>query len=279
MRIECINTPSLTSDITLHYCGYEDCSSNFFCGSHVRDCYLIHYITKGEGVFLINGKEYSVNEQDIFTIFPGYVVNYYTKPENPWSFCWFAFSGKKAPELLNLAGVTLSQPVLHIESEYSISHFINKCIDELKKESKPLDAKLQGYLYLILSNLQESYMSKNPSAISIDKPSEYIEKALLFIEYNYMKPITIKDISSYIGLDRTYFSKVFKKHMGISPQDYMIKYRIEKSIQLMKTTNLNFKQICVCVGIPEEYYFSRLFKSITGVSPSKYRNNPKKIYL
>jgi AraC-like DNA-binding protein len=271
VRIECFNSPSLDFDIDLCYCGREDCVPDFACGPYLRNDYLVHYIIKGQGYYIANDIRYEIKEGDIFAIFPGEVTYYATYAENPWSFCWFAFNGKKSVELLWGAGIDYSTPVRHIRPECSITELINSCIELLSDDSSIHRTRLRGYLYLIISSLQESFLKTEKKENTRSKSTEYIEAAIAYIEYNYIKAISVQDIASYIGLERTYFSKLFHSSLGMPPQDYLIKYRMEKACHLIKTTTLNCNQICRYVGINDEFYFSKLFKRVMGISPKEFR--------
>jgi YesN/AraC family two-component response regulator len=132
-------------------------------------------------------------------------------------------------------------------------------------------SSLLGYLYLLLAALEESYLETENIKMAKNTSSIYIEKAVQYISYNYHKPITVMEISKYTGLDRTYFSKLFHKHVDSTPQEYIVRYRIRKALELMQTTDLNIDEVCKCVGIPENYYFTRVFKRVMGCTPSQYR--------
>lgn len=96
-------------------------------------------------------------------------------------------------------------------------------------------------------------------------------KVFYLIEYNYNRGISVKDVAEYVNLDRSYFSKIFRKQEGISPQEYILNHRVTQAIQLLKTTSLTLNEISKCVGIDEEYYFWRVFKKSTGYSPTEYK--------
>jgi len=270
MRYEYFNSYSMDLDIDLYYCGYEDVAPDFKVGYHTRDCYLIHYIEKGEGFYVVNKQVYPVNEGDIFCIFPGDIISYYTNPENPWSFYWFSFNGRKALSLLSNIGISRTTLVRNVLDDNIASQISNLLEIFHSNQSNNIPKRL-GSLYLIFGYLEESYKKSENLTSAKNSSSDYIEKTIQYISCNYHKKLTISDISRYVGLERTYFSKLFHKCTGISPQNYIMKYRIEKSIQLLKTTDMNISEVCECVGIKENYYFSRVFKSITGSSPKKYR--------
>ena len=59
--------------------------------------------------------------------------------------------------------------------------------------------------------------------------------------------------------------------MGISPQKYLINFRLNQACKLMKNTELSIAEISRSVGYQDPLYFSKLFKKEKGLSPSKYR--------
>ena len=131
---------------------------------------------------------------------------------------------------------------------------------------------VQSYLCHILSNLADSYsMSTKSESERKDIIEEHIERAIAYIKFNYMKPLSIQDIADYVGLERTYFSKIFHKFTGMTAQKYLLHERIQHSRQLLERTSYTLKQISSYVGIQDEYYFSRVFKLETGMSPRQYR--------
>ena len=95
MRKEFFNKKNITFDFFMINCGYEDCCPNFICSPHIRKYYLIHFVVKGTGYYEVNGKKHKISEGEIFIIYPGEIVTYYsTDIAATWSFCWVGFSGK-----------------------------------------------------------------------------------------------------------------------------------------------------------------------------------------
>lgn len=91
---------------------------------------------------------------------------------------------------------------------------------------------------------------------------------LSFIEQHYSEDISIEDISSFCGLNRSYFSKVFRDTMGESPQGFLLHYRMARAAQLLTESCL---PISTMVSYPNQLHFSRAFKNIYGISPRDYR--------
>ena len=88
-----------------------------------------------------------------------------------------------------------------------------------------------------------------------------------------MFPITVEDMAQRLNLDRSYFGKVFKETMGIAPQEFLIRYRMSRAAELLKTSDITIKDISIQVGYPNQLHFSRAFKNVYGISPRAYRQN------
>ena len=97
-----------------------------------------------------------------------------------------------------------------------------------------------------------------------------VNKARQYIDENYMKELTLDDISRMVNISSYYFSKVFKEETGENFIDYLTKLRIEAAKKLLKTTSKSMKEISAEVGYPDPNYFSRNFKKYTGKTPTDY---------
>ena len=99
----------------------------------------------------------------------------------------------------------------------------------------------------------------------------YVSRAVDFIHYNYAT-IHVSDIVKYIGFSRSYFATIFKKKIGISPQEYLIQYRLKQSCHLLLSTGLSIQDIASQIGYDDALNFSKAFKNTYGISPSEYRS-------
>ena len=95
-------------------------------------------------------------------------------------------------------------------------------------------------------------------------------KAKAFINENYMKELSLDEVSKEVNISSYYFSKVFKEETGENFIDYLTKRRIEAAKKFLKTTNKSMKEISLIVGYSDPNYFSRNFKKITGKTPTDY---------
>jgi len=66
-------------------------------------------------------------------------------------------------------------------------------------------------------------------------------------------------------------SRIFKEDMGISPWDYLHRFRVQKARELLLLTDAPITSIAAEVGYEDVGYFARAFRAISGVSPRNYR--------
>ena len=109
------------------------------------------------------------------------------------------------------------------------------------------------------------------------KHSDVIYKITAYIKANYMKKISLADISEHVFLSKMYVGKIFKDEMKISLPEYINKTRIEKSKVLLLDSSLSIADVANLVGYEDQSYFSKIFKNITGVSPGKYKEKHGKL--
>lgn len=103
------------------------------------------------------------------------------------------------------------------------------------------------------------------------EPSKVVARIMEIIGRRYGENLTITDISKEIYLTATYLCLVFKHQTGMTINDYLTKVRMNKAIDLLKSSPEKLGQICEMVGYNDPSYFCKLFKKYTGLTPSQYR--------
>lgn len=264
-------------DLTLYQYGYEKCLPLHSYGPAVRNHYLFHYVISGMGTLSVDkvsySKEYKIHGGMGFLIEPGQINTYYADRTEPWEYTWVEFDGMKAREILDGAGLSSEFPVYTPKSEQAGNTLKDELL-HLATCQKKSPYHLIGHLFLIMDALLSGSSSKRKTQNG-KRTQFYTNEAITFISSNYPFPITVEDIANRLNLDRSYFGKIFKETMGQSPQEFLIRYRMSKAAELLKTTDLSVKEISLKVGYPNQLHFSRAFKNIYNQSPRSYRQNTK----
>jgi len=98
-----------------------------------------------------------------------------------------------------------------------------------------------------------------------------VSKALTAMNNSYKDNLSIQEYARMCGLSKYHFIRVFKANMGATPHAYKTEMLIEKSKNMLTTTNLNIDEVAEALGFEDAFYFSRIFKKATGLSPSEFR--------
>jgi AraC family transcriptional regulator, transcriptional activator for feuABC-ybbA operon len=120
--------------------------------------------------------------------------------------------------------------------------------------------------HLFLNILEKSKPGETTSAKQDE--SVFIE-ATKFIDEHYMMPLNIPDLAQKYGFTAKQFTQLFRKCLGISPNQYIIDYRIQRARELLSCKEYSVAEVSSCVGYTDPYYFSRIFKKKMGMSPSQ----------
>ena len=98
-----------------------------------------------------------------------------------------------------------------------------------------------------------------------------LQKALSYVRYNYDKKISTSDLCKYCNLSPQHLIRLFKKHTGMTPVQYVNKSKIMHAIELLRASEMSVKEIANNLGYDNPNYFSRLFTKEESVSPTEVR--------
>ena len=200
---------------------------------------------------------------------PNQLIHYYADHSTPWEYMWIEFDGMKAREYLMEAGLTRSSLIYHPSSEEGRTEMFRH-LRYLVDHPGLLPAEVMGYTYLFFGALIRS--SRNARKLPKNNIQDfYVQSTVDFIESFYMNEISVEDMAANLGLNRSYFSKIFKKATQKSPQDFLIQYRINKACELLRSTSMPIVQIAHLVGYNNQFHFTRAFKNLMNLPPQEWR--------
>lgn len=101
--------------------------------------------------------------------------------------------------------------------------------------------------------------------------SPRLRDAILYIEGNYNRGISLSDIASSAGVNHTTLTELMKKEFGCTARGYLMKYRTNIAKKQLAFTEVPIKDIADRTGFKTVQHFSRIFKQYTGMSPAEFR--------
>ena len=98
-----------------------------------------------------------------------------------------------------------------------------------------------------------------------------LKKVLNYIDRNIKRGVTLDMAAAYVGMSASYFSKFFKKYMGVNFITYVTDRKIEAAKDMLVNTDRPVVNIAYDLSYSETNYFSKTFKKKVGVTPTEYR--------
>ena len=99
-----------------------------------------------------------------------------------------------------------------------------------------------------------------------------VQNCVNFLSENYTSPLTtIGQAAKKLNVSRNHLSRQFHQEQGVPPTEYLTHLRIQKGIQLLKSTQLKIHEIATQCGFEDPNYFARVIRKRIKESPTLYR--------
>ena len=238
--------------------------------NHFHDYYVIGFIESGERSLSCKNREYIVEPGDLLLFNPrdnhtceqtdGKTLDYRCINVPPETMCKAAFeiTGK---EYLP----SFSPTVVFRSDQVPLLRELHKIIMEEER-----DFRKEEIFFFLLEQLIEEHSEKETERPC---PEESREIGIIcsHLERNYMKNITLDELSELTGLSKYYLLRSFTKQKGISPYRYLETIRIDRAKKLLEKGLLPI-EAALQTGFADQSHFSNFFKKFIGLTPKQYMN-------
>lgn len=259
------------SDFYLCYCGHARCEPLHSYGPAVRPNYLLHYILEGSGVYHVEDQEFSLQKGEGFLIEPNKQTFYQASEEDPWTYLWIGFDGAKCGSCLQSLGLGEGRLTFRCEDGGELLKLVESMLAYNKSDTEA-DFMLQSLLCRFFACLAKG-ISREPERRLTKREREnlYIHQAMEYIRNNYANGITVADVASYVALNRSYLFTLFRRVLGVSPQECLAQFRLTRAKEQLTLTDASVANIAMSCGYQDPQVFSKAFKQQFGITPVKYR--------
>lgn len=259
---------------------------------HTHDFIEIEYIWCGRGVQVVNGREHSVEKGDMVFLNFGDRHSFYPEEElgilnciiNPEFVSSQLVNSANAMDILSLVAfkdfagdIDCFLPGIRFAGTELLE--IEKLLEFMKAE---FDIKAPGYMTalkaymdILLIKIFRTIKSAGEGSVYNDM-GKIAPTVLKFIEDNYSRKITLKELAQYGFYNPSYFSRIFKECYGKTVTEYINEKRLEAAMRLIGETDLTIENVSLQIGYNDKKQFYKLFREATGSTPEKYRLSLKK---
>ena len=253
-----------------------------------RDCRLF-YILHGDGEIIIEGRAYKIR--------PGTVILFQTGTEYVWqirnmrsiaiNFDYTQQHSHITKTFAPLSSEEFPSDNFSQKIDFSDASVLNREIvfyDGAAFESRitnlTVEINMQGdFRDELLSALMKSIiisivrLSSEDGCSASNTGAILARRVIAYIQENYSSPIKNEDIAAYFHFNPSYINRVFKAHTGFSVRTFIIDYRINQAMEILRTEGLSVSDTALAVGFTDIPHFIKTFRSHTGKTPLEYRDS------
>lgn len=226
--------------------------------------YVLLYVTCGNAKILLDKKEYKVKENHVILVRPEQDIKI-TALEANIGCIYFFYAGGEADYLYNMSLFKQSKPVYRAKELYVC--FLNI-----------LEDVYSGYnnRYNCVSEILHIFSVVTPKIVNREASkyvNSYLQKAIAEIENHSDTFIKVNELAEYVMVSRSYLYKIFIEETGLSPREFIINYKLQQSVEMMKSKKDKIQSIFTRLGFSSYRFAGKVFKEKYGVSPREYQLN------
>jgi AraC-like DNA-binding protein/mannose-6-phosphate isomerase-like protein (cupin superfamily) len=246
---------------------------------HWHNCLEVLHVFRGTLRVVLNGKRFMMRDDDVMVVNPQDV------------------HATHAMELLDAALIQIPHDALNaicpntvpIHFDFNTAAMTAHRKQELHGFAQLLGdmyevyrLKNRGYGFKVISQLCDFFHRLAVGHVSLHRQAEHktekymerLETVTRYVLEHYNRPITIGEMASVAYLNQEYFSRFFKKYMGMTPIEYLSLIRVQHIAADLVTTDNKITDLAIMHGCGDYKLFLRHFRATFGCSPMEYRKKP-----
>ena len=247
------------------------CGPDYYTSRENLPSYLIKLCLSGEAHLHYDGTDYIMRPGQVFWIDCSRPQHYHTAPgQDGCRLMWVHFYGAGCEAYYRLfLAQNENRNLVEPASDMAIRSTLDTLLKLYREGGNTLLDDVQASA--MLSQLMSHCVHAAAARSGANRLPGYVIDARSYINTHYAERITLDDLSRQISVNKFYLQKLFKRCIGLSPNEYLIHTRLTRAKQLLRTTASPISQIAMDVGISNIGHFISLFKRYEGITPSAYR--------
>ncbi|RNB78098.1 AraC family transcriptional regulator [Brevibacillus nitrificans] len=147
-------------------------------------------------------------------------------------------------------------------------------IEEVRNGGASGELYSQSLATTMAVHLLRNYTSHAKSAgASYQATNQQVTAVIEYMRMNMENDISLKELALVANISLSYLVRLFKRHTGVTPHQYLIQLRMERAKQLIRCGHMSLKEIAAQIGLADQAHFTRQFKKATGVTPLQYASS------
>lgn len=249
---------------------------------HRHEAWELYYVTHGYGSRMTGDTIMPFSEGDVVLIPPSMAHYWEYNPESvndygEISYLMVAFSTEfiekciaTFPEIRRIL-FRMSLPDEALGYGHETAGIIKRALSRLPELNDV--GQLSELMQLLPTIFTTSDHIKIGKLVKIERDIRRIQEAVTYVMAHYVHNITLEEIASHLGMNRSAFCTFFKRNKGMTFTQFLKNYRLETARELLLSSKKQISEICYAVGYNDLPHFTRTFKGAFGESPSEFRKH------
>ena len=250
---------------------------------HWHDHYEIIFV-KSSKIKIIATNTITPLKKNSIALFPPYTVHDSISDENFAEITVLSISSAFYSQILNNAensilsfldniSLSLSPTVCVAPNSKEFERIFKNIEREYKNYNLASDAIVHGNLLVLFGLLYKNQKFISSGEMLSGDDGFNCSKVKKYITENFHCKLTLTTVATHFNYSPTYFSKIFKRSMGISFNNYLNSLKIKKAQELLFLQNKSTTEVANLLNYDSPQNFCRIYKQKTGFSPYQHKNN------
>jgi len=254
---------------------------------HCHDFCELTFVTRGSALHCLEGNDFPITAGDVFLL-QGKQLHYFHQRKN-LELINVMYDPQKVglpeSELRTMPGycaMFLLEPNYRRQHRFASRLHVKRFqLGQLEQMANIMEQestkKNPGYEVALRAKLLEMIVYLSRAYINAETIESYallrVSNVISALENNFSKHWTLTDLQAIAHMSRSNLMRVFRKGTGQSPIEYLLRLRIQKSMELLRNTDLPITEIAMEIGFRDSNYYARQFRRTTGKSPRIFRRH------
>ena len=159
----------------------------------------------------------------------------------------------------------------------SLQHFRSDYTLEVLHQSVLSAESLDQLLEMVASVLRSTFPVMDQ--VNQQHQRKEITEAQLYVIRSLGRRVSQEEVSDYLHLNPSYFSRLYKKETGETFMEFTTRTKMEKAKELIDQTSSTVEELAEKLGYENKSYFLKCFKAFTGFTPSEYARKQRGNYV
>ena len=226
---------------------------------------IVEFVLSGDIFYEENGSRRHLKRGDMYITKPGSSVKIISGNATVHQL-QLVFKGRLLGTLLNDFNLD-NISVIRFKDISSVQEYYEKIVPLMQSRKMSDYVQLSACIYAFLL-----YISNCSNRTSDDIP-EVLSQILRDMHSSFFEHYRMSEYAARASVSKATMERMFKRYLGVSPQEYLIKIRIETAQVIIQGSNNSFQEIAKRVGYKNLYHFSASFRKVTGMTPSEYKKS------